>query len=45
MINPREVFILIPSYNEGKVILKTIAPLLEKGYQVVIVDDCSTDKT
>jgi glycosyltransferase involved in cell wall biosynthesis len=45
MINPREVFILIPSYNEGQVISKTIAPLLEIGYQVVIIDDCSTDNT
>jgi glycosyltransferase involved in cell wall biosynthesis len=45
MIPPAEVFILIPSYNEGKVISKTIAPLIEKGYQVVVIDDCSTDDT
>jgi glycosyltransferase involved in cell wall biosynthesis len=45
MTPPAEVFILIPSYNEGKVIANTIAPLIEKGYQVVVIDDCSTDDT
>jgi glycosyltransferase involved in cell wall biosynthesis len=45
MISPDEVFILIPAYNEGKVIAKTIAPLFDMGYQIVVIDDCSTDDT
>jgi glycosyltransferase involved in cell wall biosynthesis len=45
MIPAGEVFILIPSYNEGKVIAGTIAPLISQGYQVVVIDDCSTDDT
>lgn len=43
MVSPDKVYILIPAYNEGKVIRNTIAPLLNIGYQVVLVDDCSTD--
>jgi len=38
-----KVFILIPAYNESKVIRNTIMPVIEKGYTVVLVDDCSTD--
>lgn len=41
--DPKKVFILIPAFNEGKVIRKTIAPVLEQGYTVVLVDDCSSD--
>ncbi len=44
-LNHPEVFILIPTYNEGAVILNTIEPLLKKGYTVVVIDDCSTDNT
>lgn len=44
-INKEEVFILIPTYNEGKIILNTIEPLIKMGYTVVVVDDCSTDGT
>ena len=39
------VFIVVPSYNEGKQIAQTIAPLLREGYSVILVDDCSTDET
>ncbi len=40
---PNEIWIVVPSYNEAKVIAETLSPLLEQGYQVVVVDDCSTD--
>ncbi len=43
MIDPKSVFILIPAFNEGKVIRKTIAPVLAQGYTIVLVDDCSSD--
>jgi len=39
------VFIVVPSFNEGKQIVQTVAPLLREGYSVVLVDDCSTDET
>jgi glycosyltransferase involved in cell wall biosynthesis len=44
-IDPEKVFIIIPSYNEGKVIRSTVMPLVETGYQTVVVDDCSSDDT
>lgn len=44
-IDPKKVFIIIPSFNEGKVIRTTIAPLVDKGYTVILIDDCSSDDT
>jgi len=44
-IKKNEIFILIPTYNEGEIILNTIEPLIEMGYTVVVIDDCSTDRT
>lgn len=41
----RRVFVIIAAYNEGRVIRSTIQPLVERGYAVVMVDDCSTDDT
>lgn len=34
-------FIIIPAYNETEVIASTIKPLLEKGYEVVVINDGS----
>jgi polyprenyl-phospho-N-acetylgalactosaminyl synthase len=34
-------FIIIPAYNESEVIATTIGPLLEEGYEVVVVNDGS----
>lgn len=39
------VYVVVPTYNEGGVLRKTIGPLLESGYSVVVVDDGSTDET
>ncbi|GAB3500792.1 glycosyltransferase family 2 protein [Spirosoma knui] len=39
-----KVFILIPSFNEGKVIRQTIRSLGEQ-YSIVLIDDASTDDT
>ncbi|GAB3539623.1 glycosyltransferase family 2 protein [Spirosoma fluminis] len=39
-----KVFILIPSFNEGKVIRQTIRSLGEQ-YTIVLIDDASTDDT
>lgn len=45
LIDPKTIFILIPSFNEGRVICSTIAPLCKIGYTIVVIDDCSTDDT
>ena len=44
-IKPEQIFVIIPSYNEGKVIRNTVYPLIQEGYSVVVVDDCSNDNT
>lgn len=45
MTDPRSIFVIIPCYNEASVIRKTVQEVLEKGYSVVIIDDCSTDRS
>lgn len=40
--NP-EIFVIVPCYNEAKVIFATVRSLLNMGYNVVIVDDASKD--
>jgi glycosyltransferase involved in cell wall biosynthesis len=44
-MNPQDVFILIPAYNEANAIRSTIEPLVTAGYEVVLIDDCSQDNT
>lgn len=39
-----QIFVVIPAYNEGKVIRQTIRSLGD-GYHIVLVDDASTDDT
>lgn len=43
--DPSKVFVIVPSFNEGRVIQSTIAPLLRAQYAVVVVDDHSADDT
>jgi len=43
LIDNKSIFIIIPCYNEARVIRKTVAEVLEKGYSVVVVDDWSKD--
>jgi polyprenyl-phospho-N-acetylgalactosaminyl synthase len=38
-------FVLVPAYNEAAVLEVTLAPLIDAGYTVVVVDDGSTDRT
>lgn len=41
-----QTYIVLPAYNEGKVIKKTIKDIQKKGYKdIIIVDDGSTDNT
>lgn len=44
-MNPREVFVIVPAYNEAPVIEGTVMPLWKAGYSIVVVDDCSSDRT
>jgi glycosyltransferase involved in cell wall biosynthesis len=37
--------VIVPAYNEGRVIGTTVEQLLSSGYRVVVVDDGSTDDT
>ena len=39
------VFVVVPAFNEGSVILTTVQHLTHAGYTVVVVDDGSTDGT
>lgn len=39
------IFVVVPAYNEGKVIRNTLRPILRAGFSVVVVDDGSTDNT
>lgn len=39
------IYVVLPAYNEGRVIAENVRPLIEAGYKVVVVDDCSTDQT
>ena len=40
-----KIFCVIPAYNEEENIGKVIDGLLPLGYELVIVDDCSSDRT
>jgi len=41
----RSVFVVLPVFNEARVVASALAPLLDRGYTVVAVDDGSTDDT
>ena len=45
MRDGRRVLVIVPAYNEGRVITDTVERLLSAGYQVVVVDDGSSDET
>ncbi len=39
------IYVIIPAYNEARVIAETVAAPIQAGYTVVVVDDCSSDET
>ena len=39
------IYVIVPAYNEARVIVATLAPLVAAGYKVIVVDDCSSDET
>jgi polyprenyl-phospho-N-acetylgalactosaminyl synthase len=42
---PPGTWVVIPAYNEARVIHDVVAEVLNKGVRVVVVDDCSRDGT
>ena len=40
-----KIFVVVPAYNEEKTIAKVILDLLDMGFEIVVVDDGSTDDT
>lgn len=45
MLSKQEVLILVPAFNEEGSIAKTLQELKEFGYNVLVIDDGSTDST
>jgi glycosyltransferase involved in cell wall biosynthesis len=44
--NFKDVYIIIPAYNEGKMIGKVVADIKKEGYKnIIVVDDGSSDNT
>ena len=43
MTDNRSIFVVIPCYNEARVVKETVSQVVEKGYSVIVVDDCSKD--
>ena len=41
----KEIFIVMPAFNEAQTIEKVMGELIPKGLQLVVVDDGSNDKT
>ena len=39
------VLVIIPAYNEQANIVQTVSSVVEAGYDYVVVNDGSTDKT
>lgn len=37
------IFVIVPVHNEAQVVRRTVTPLVEAGYRVVVVDDGSND--
>ncbi len=44
-IDPSNIFVIVPGFNEATVIRRTVEQLLLKKYTVVVVDDASADNT
>lgn len=44
-MNSADIFVVVPAYNEAKVLANNMQPLIDAGYTVVVVDDGSSDDT
>lgn len=41
----KHVYLIIPAFNEARVLGENLKSVLEHGYSVVLIDDCSSDET
>jgi hypothetical protein len=41
----KNTLVIVPSYNEGAVLRRTVTRLLEEGWAVAVIDDGSSDDT
>ncbi|MDI3483571.1 MAG: hypothetical protein PWQ74_158 [Methanobacteriaceae archaeon] len=44
-MNPKDITVIVPAYNEENTILQVLGELKDRGYSVIVVDDGSTDST
>ena len=40
-----DIFVIIPAFNEGPVLGEVLAEVATTGYQIVVIDDGSSDET
>jgi len=45
LTDTKEIFVIMPCFNEATVIRNTVTDVLQHGYSVVVVDDCSKDNS
>ena len=45
LVSPAQVHVVIPAYNEGRVISSVVSEVRRAGYTAVVVDDGSSDAT
>jgi polyprenyl-phospho-N-acetylgalactosaminyl synthase len=45
MISDPKIFIIVPAYNEAKKIAEVLSELTNNYSNIIVVDDCSNDKT
>jgi len=44
-VSDENVFVIVPAYNEARMLATTLRALLQFPYHIVVVDDCSRDET
>lgn len=44
-MNNKNIFIVIPAYNEAKVIVNVISEIKKNYSNIIVIDDCSNDST
>ena len=44
MVSPAQVYVVVPAYNEGRVIGRVVADVRRAGYTAVVVDDVPEER-
>lgn len=45
VVSRAQVYVVVPAYSEGRMILRVVSEVARAGYAVVVVDDGSQDAT